>query len=34
LGACDRALLYLVRRHVTKGLFGDPKHGGNRETIG
>jgi gluconate 2-dehydrogenase gamma chain len=33
-GATGREFFQLVRRHTIEGFFGDPKYGGNRETIG
>jgi gluconate 2-dehydrogenase gamma chain len=33
-GASGREFFQLVRRHTIEGFFGDPKYGGNRETIG
>ncbi|MBZ5544986.1 MAG: gluconate 2-dehydrogenase subunit 3 family protein [Acidobacteriia bacterium] len=33
-GASGREFFQLVRRHTVEGFFGDPKYGGNRETIG
>jgi gluconate 2-dehydrogenase gamma chain len=33
-GTSGREFFQLVRRHTIEGFFGDPKYGGNRETIG
>jgi gluconate 2-dehydrogenase gamma chain len=33
-GASGREFFQFVRRHTIEGFFGDPKYGGNRETIG
>jgi gluconate 2-dehydrogenase gamma chain len=33
-GASGHEFFRLIRRHTIEGFFGDPKYGGNRETIG